>query len=56
LHHAFYLLDITAGKIFQFAINENTGQIRALSPAFVGAEVVAVNTTPSSHPTWITIR
>jgi 6-phosphogluconolactonase (cycloisomerase 2 family) len=55
-NNALYLLDITAGKIFQFAINENTGQIRALSPAFVGAEVVAVNTTPSSHPTWITIR
>jgi 6-phosphogluconolactonase (cycloisomerase 2 family) len=49
-NNALYLLDINAGRIFQFAVNENTGQIRALSPASVGAE------TATSHPTWITIR
>ncbi|MGA3126932.1 MAG: beta-propeller fold lactonase family protein [Candidatus Korobacteraceae bacterium] len=49
-NNALYLLDINAGRIFQFAVNENTGQIRALSPASVGAE------TATSHPAWITIR
>ena len=49
-NNALYLLDTNAGKIFQVAINENTGQIRALSPASVGAE------TATSHPTWLTIR
>jgi hypothetical protein len=49
-NNALYLLDTPAGKIFQFAINQSTGQIRALNPASVGAE------TATSNPTWITIR
>ena len=49
-NNALYLLDTPAGKIFQFAINQNTGQLRALNPAFVSAE------SATSNPTWITIR
>jgi 6-phosphogluconolactonase (cycloisomerase 2 family) len=50
VNNALYVLDTPAGKIFQFAINQNTGQIRALNPAFVSAE------SASSNPSWITIR
>ncbi len=49
VNNALYLLDTPAGKIFQFAINQNTGQIRALNPAYVTAE------SASSNPSWITI-
>lgn len=37
-------------KIFQYAINQNTGQIRAFSPASVSPE------SATSNPTWITIQ
>jgi len=50
VNNAMYLLDTPAGKVFQFAINQNTGQIRALNPAYVTAE------SASSNPSWITIR
>jgi 6-phosphogluconolactonase (cycloisomerase 2 family) len=49
-NNALYLLDTSASKIFQFAIDQNTGRLRAQNPASVGAE------TSSSQPTWITIR
>jgi 6-phosphogluconolactonase (cycloisomerase 2 family) len=49
-NNALYLLDTAAGKIFQFAINQSTGQLRALNPASVGAE------NATSNPTWITIE
>ncbi len=49
-NNAMYLLDQSAGRVYQYAINENNGQLRALSPAFVAAESAA------SNPTWITIR
>jgi 6-phosphogluconolactonase (cycloisomerase 2 family) len=50
VNNALYLLDTPAGKIFQFAINQNTGQIRALNPAYVTGE------SASSNPSWITIH
>jgi 6-phosphogluconolactonase (cycloisomerase 2 family) len=46
-NNALYVLDTAADRIFQFAIDQNTGKLRALSPASVAAE---------SGPTWITIR
>jgi hypothetical protein len=46
-NNAIYVLDSSTNKIFQFAVNQNTGQLRALTPAFVLAE---------STPTWITIN
>jgi 6-phosphogluconolactonase (cycloisomerase 2 family) len=49
-NNALYLIDQTDSKIFQLAIDQNTGQLRALNPAFVSAESAA------SNPTWITIR
>jgi 6-phosphogluconolactonase (cycloisomerase 2 family) len=49
-NNALYLLDTSAGKLFQFAIDQNTGKLRAQNPASVGAE------TAVSQPTWITIR
>ncbi len=49
-NNALYLLDTPAGKIFQFAINQSTGQLRPLSPASVGAE------NATSNPTWITLE
>lgn len=49
-NNALYVLDTTAGKVFQFAVDINSGVIRALSPASQGAE------STSSKPTWITIR
>jgi 6-phosphogluconolactonase (cycloisomerase 2 family) len=49
-NNAMYVLDTPAGKIFQFAINQSTGQIRALRSASVGAE------SATSNPTWITFR
>jgi 6-phosphogluconolactonase (cycloisomerase 2 family) len=49
-NNALYLLDTPTGKIFQFAINQSTGQVRPLNPASVGAE------SATSNPTWITIQ
>jgi hypothetical protein len=49
-NNALYLLDTNASKLFQFAIDQNTGKLRALNPAFVSVE------STSSQPTWITIR
>ena len=49
-NNALYVVDESPGRIFQFSMNENTGVLRALNPAYVGAE----NNT--SNPTWITIR
>jgi len=49
-NNAMYLLDTPAGKIFQFAINQSTGQLRPLKPASVGAE------SATSNPTWLTIQ
>jgi 6-phosphogluconolactonase (cycloisomerase 2 family) len=49
-NNALYLIDKPDGKIFQMAIDQNTGHLRSLNPAFVSAE------TANSHPTWITIR
>jgi 6-phosphogluconolactonase (cycloisomerase 2 family) len=49
-NNALYLLDTPDGKIFQLAIDQNTGQLRSLNPAFVSAE------NATSNPTWITIR
>jgi 6-phosphogluconolactonase (cycloisomerase 2 family) len=57
-NNALYLIDsgqptatpAIPSKIFQYAINQNTGQLRALNPAFVSPE------SATSNPTWITIR
>jgi 6-phosphogluconolactonase (cycloisomerase 2 family) len=49
-NNALYLLDTPASKIFQFAINQNTGKLRALKTAYVNAE------SATSNPSWITIR
>jgi 6-phosphogluconolactonase (cycloisomerase 2 family) len=49
-NNAVYALDTSAGKVFQFQINQNNGRLRSLSPASVGAESAA------SAPTWMTIR
>jgi 6-phosphogluconolactonase (cycloisomerase 2 family) len=49
-NNALYVLDESTGRIFQFSMNENSGLLRALTPAWVSAE----NST--SQPTWITIR
>jgi len=49
-NNALYLIDEPDSKIFQLAIDQNTGQLRALNPPFVSAE------SPTSNPTWITIR
>jgi 6-phosphogluconolactonase (cycloisomerase 2 family) len=52
-NNALYVLNaptignLGAGSIFQFAIDENTGQLRALEPPSV---------TTGNGPTWITIR
>jgi 6-phosphogluconolactonase (cycloisomerase 2 family) len=48
-NNAMYLLDESAGKLFQFKINQNTGQLRAQSPAIPTGSAL-------SNPTWITIR
>jgi 6-phosphogluconolactonase (cycloisomerase 2 family) len=50
VNNAMYLLDTPAGKLFQFRIDQNTGQLRAQNPPSVTAE------TATSNPTWITIR
>jgi hypothetical protein len=50
VNNAIYLLDTPAGKLFQFRIDQNTGQLRAQNPPSVTAE------TATSNPTWITIR
>jgi hypothetical protein len=58
VNNALYMIDSgeptaappIASKILQFAINQNTGQIRALNPAFVSAE------SATSNPSWITIH
>jgi hypothetical protein len=49
-NNALYVLDESAGRIFQFGIDLNSGVLRSLNPAFVSAE------SPTSAPTWITIR
>jgi 6-phosphogluconolactonase (cycloisomerase 2 family) len=49
-NNALYLLDTPSSKIFQLGIDQNTGALRALNPAFVSAE------SATSDPTWITIR
>lgn len=49
-NNALYVLDTTAGKVFQFAVDVNSGAPRALSPTSQGAE------SATSKPTWITIR
>jgi len=49
-NNALYVLDTAASKIFQIAIDQNTGKLRALNPAFVSGE------SSSSQPVWITIR
>jgi 6-phosphogluconolactonase (cycloisomerase 2 family) len=46
-NNGLFLLDTPANKIFQFKINQNTGQLRPQNPASVSAE---------GNPTWITIR
>ena len=45
--NAVYVLDTNAAKIFQFALDQNTGRLRALSPASVGA---------GATPVWITLK
>jgi 6-phosphogluconolactonase (cycloisomerase 2 family) len=51
-NNALYLIDATTGanKIFQLGINQNTGALRSLNPAYVSPE------SSTSNPTWITIR
>jgi 6-phosphogluconolactonase (cycloisomerase 2 family) len=51
-NNALYVADEASGsgKIFQFTLNENSGVLRALTPASVSAE------SSTSQPTWITIR
>jgi 6-phosphogluconolactonase (cycloisomerase 2 family) len=49
-NNAMYLIDEPDGKIFQYKINQNTGQLRAQNPASVSAQ------SATSDPTWITIR
>jgi 6-phosphogluconolactonase (cycloisomerase 2 family) len=49
-NNALYVINEPTGKIFQFQIDQNTGKLRALNPASVGAE------SATSNPTWITIR
>lgn len=46
-NNALYVIDTNANKIFQIAINQNTGRLRALQTAEVSAE---------GSPTWMTIR
>jgi len=46
-NNAFYLMDENANMIFQFAIDQNTGRLRQMSPASVSAE---------GGPTWITVK
>ncbi len=48
-NNGLYLIDTPAGKIFQFAINQSTGQLRPLNPASVGAE------SATSNPTWMVV-
>jgi len=47
-NNALYMLDTADNKIFQFAIDQNTGRIRALNPTFIAPD--------GPNPTWITIR
>jgi hypothetical protein len=44
------VLDTAAGAVFQFAVDQSTGRLKALSPTSVGAE------SAGSTPTWITIH
>jgi 6-phosphogluconolactonase (cycloisomerase 2 family) len=46
-NNAVYVIDTPANKIFQFAINQNNGQLRALKPAFAAPD--------GPNPSWITI-
>lgn len=48
-NNGLYVIDTPAGKIFQYAINQSTGQLRALNPASVGAE------SATSNPTWMVV-
>jgi hypothetical protein len=47
LNNAMYVLDTAAARIYQFAVDQNTGRLRPLNPASVNA---------GATPTWITIR
>ena len=47
LNNAIYVLDTATARIFQFAVDQNTGRLRPLNPASVNA---------GATPTWITIR
>lgn len=46
-NNSLYVLDQSSNKVFEYAINVSTGQIRSLSPAYVST---------GSTPTWITIE
>jgi hypothetical protein len=46
-NNALFTLDYANNLIYQFLIDQNTGKLRAQTPASVGAE---------GSPTWITIR
>ncbi len=46
-NNGLFVLDTPANKVFEFKINQNTGQLRPQNPASVSAE---------GSPTWITIR
>ena len=48
-NNAIYVLSESTGRLFQYAVDDNTGLLRALVPAYVSAE------SPTSAPTWITI-
>ena len=47
LNNAIYVLDTFHNKIFQFAVDQNSGRLRPLSPASVDA---------GATPVWITIK
>jgi 6-phosphogluconolactonase (cycloisomerase 2 family) len=57
-NNALYLIDsgdpaanpVVPSKIFQYAINQNTGKLRALKTPYVSPE------SSTSNPSWITIR
>lgn len=46
-NNALYVMDENANMIFQYAIDQNTGRLRQMSPASVSAE---------GGPTWITVK
>jgi 6-phosphogluconolactonase (cycloisomerase 2 family) len=46
-NNALYLLDSGSSKLFQFQIDQNTGRLRAMSPASISG---------FSTPVWITLK